>query len=275
MESKYRLTSKDYENLNRKRDYYLAHKHLLPPEIVSNYETAFLVEYTHNSTAIEGNTLSLIETKLLLEDKLSVGGKELREIYEITNHAKAFAYVKRCVTEGRSLDENIVKDIHQFLMENIFPGGIYRNVNVRITGAGFSPPSPNEMYIQIKNFFCDLPFRSDTPTIELAAWIHAEFVRIHPFKDGNGRTSRMIMNYQLMLSGWQPISIPKEERLRYYEALESYAVAGDINPFAAYVAELENKELDNMIAMIEQVAGQDEAYDEQTVDDEDKWTQDI
>ena len=268
----------DYQQLNRKREDYQARKHLLPPEIIRNYEAAFLVEYTHNSTAIEGNTLSLIETKLLLEDKLSVGGKELREIYEITNHAKAFAYVKRCVTEGRSLDENIVKDIHQILMENIFPGGVYRDVNVRISGAGFSPPSPNEMYIQVKNFFYDLPFRSDTrfdtrsdiPTPELAAWIHAEFVRIHPFKDGNGRASRMIMNYQLMLSDWLPISIPKEERLRYYEALESYAVSGDINPFVAYVAELENKELDSMIAMIEQVAGQVEAYDGQPIDDEDE-----
>ena len=79
-----------YNELDRKRVYYQAHKHLLPPETVRNYEDAFLVEYTHNSTAIEGNTLSLIETKLLLEDKLSVGGKELREIYEIIDHAKMF-----------------------------------------------------------------------------------------------------------------------------------------------------------------------------------------
>ena len=246
----------DYDKLCRKRDYYQARKDVLPPEIVRNYEAAFLVEFTHNSTAIEGNTLSMIETKLLLEDKLSVGGKELREIYEITNHAKAFAYVKQCVAEGRTLDENTVKDIHQILMENIFPGGIYRDVNVRISGAGFSPPSPNEMYILVKSFFADLPFKTNMPGLELAAWMHAEFVRIHPFKDGNGRASRMIMNYQLMLSGWLPVSVPKEERLRYYEALEAYAVGGDISPFASFVAELENKELDNMIAMIKQTVGE-------------------
>jgi len=245
----------DYNTLNGKRDYYQAHKHLLPPESVRNYEAAFLVEYTHNSTAIEGNTLSLIETKLLLEDKISVSGKELREIFEVTNHAKAFAYVKQCVAEGRPLDENTVKDIHQILMENIFPGGIYRDVNVRISGAGFSPPSPNEMYIQVKNFFADIPFKTGIPSLELAAWMHAEFVRVHPFKDDNGRVSRMIMNYQLMLSGWLPVSVPKEERLRYYEALEAYAVGEDIHTFAAFVAELENKELDSMIVMIKQAAG--------------------
>jgi Fic family protein len=246
-----------YEELNRKLKYYHAHRHLLPPGAARNYEAVFLVEYTHNSTAIEGNTLSLIETKLLLEDKLSVGGKDLREIYEVTNHAKAFNFVKRRVAESAPLDENTVKDIHQILMENIFPGGIYRDANVRISGAGFRPPSPNEMYVQVKNFFADMPFKSDMPPIELAAWVHAEFVRIHPFKDGNGRIARMIMNYRLMLSGWLPVSVPKEARLRYYETLEAYAVNGDIEPFAAFVSELENQELDNVIEMIGQIAEQD------------------
>jgi Fic family protein len=245
----------DYEKLNQKRKYYQENKHLLSPDVARNHDTAFAIEYAHNSTAIEGNTLSLIETKLLLEDKLSVGGKELREIYEITNHAKAFDFVKRCVAEGRPLDENTVKDIHQIIMENIFPGGIYRDANVRITGAGFRPPSPNEMYAQVKNYFADLPFKIGDPSIKSAAWVHAEFVRIHPFKDGNGRTSRMMMNYQLMQSGWLPVSVPKEERQRYYEALEKHATGGDTEPFAEFVAELENKELDNAIENIEQIAG--------------------
>jgi Fic family protein len=243
----------DYSKINRKLSYYQQNKHLLPKEAVQNYAAAFRVEYTHNSTAIEGNTLSLIETKLLLEDKLSVGGKDLREIFEVTNHAKAYDYVLRSVAEGKPLDENTVKDIHQILMENIFAGGIYRDVNIRITGAAFQPPSPNEMYVQIKNFFAGLPYKTDLPPIELAAWVHAEFVRIHPFRDGNGRASRMIMNSQLMSSGWQPVSVPKEERLRYFEALEAFAVGGDIQPFAAFVAALEEKELDRMIELIGQV----------------------
>jgi Fic family protein len=116
------------------------------------------------------------------------------------------------------------------------------------------------MYFQIKNFFANLPVKSDAPDIEPAAWIHGEFIRVHPFSDGNGRTARMIMNYQLMRSGWLPVSVPKEERQRYYEALEVYAVSGDIQPFAAFIAELEDKELDAVIAMIEQAAGRDEAF---------------
>jgi len=246
----------DYTELNRKYEYYHSNKHLLTPDVISNYEDAFRIEYTHNSTAIEGNTLSLIETKLLLEDKLSVGGKELREIYEITNHDKAFDFVKKCVAEKKTLDENIVKDIHEILTENIFPGGIYRNVNVRITGAGFDPPSPNEMYIRIKNFFVDLKYKKDLHPIEFAAWTHAEFVRIHPFKDGNDRISRMIMNYQLMFFDWLPVSISKENRLDYFNALEDYAVAGNIEHFIYLIAELENKELDKMIEIIQQIAAQ-------------------
>jgi len=174
-----------------------------------------------------------------------VGGKDLRETFEITNHAKAFDYVKKCAADSKPLDENTVKDIHQILMENIFQGGIYRNINVRITGAGFQPPEPNEMYIHVKNFFADMPYKKNMlHPIEFASWTHAEFVRIHPFADGNGRTSRMIMNYQLMSDGWLPVSINKEDRLNYYKTLETYAIDGNLEPFANLTAELEDKELD-------------------------------
>jgi len=91
----------DYNTLQGKRDYLQQNKDSLPEPVLKNYEDTFAVEYTHNSTAIEGNTLSLMETKLVLEDKLSIGGKELREIYEVVNHDKAFAYVKKCVTERK------------------------------------------------------------------------------------------------------------------------------------------------------------------------------
>ena len=157
----------------------------IPKEALESFDKSFDVEYAHNSTAIEGNTLTLIQTKAVLEDGLSVGGKTLREIYEVTNHAKAFRYVKECIAEGKPLNEEIMKDIHALLMENILPGGIYRNVEIRISGAGFKPPVPSEMYRQIKNFFADLPYRTEFNQIELAAWTHAELVRIHPFVDGN------------------------------------------------------------------------------------------
>lgn len=125
---------------------------------LSSYEKDFELTYTHNSTAIEGNTLTLMETKLVLEDEISVGGKELMEIYEIVNHKKAYRYVKKCINEKKQLNETIIKDIHAILTENIIVGGIYRNQEVRISGAGHVPPAGNDMYDQIKNFYVDMIF---------------------------------------------------------------------------------------------------------------------
>ncbi len=239
----------DYDMLCQKREQLSLLCEQLPKEVLQSFDRSFEVEYTHNSTAIEGNTLSLIQTKAILEDGISVGGKTLREIYEVVNHNKAFGFVKKCVTEGKTLDETIIKDIHALLMENILTGGVYRNVEVRISGAKHKPPVPSEMYQQIKNFYADMPYKVKENAIEFAAWTHAEFVKIHPFVDGNGRTSRMIMNYQLLASGFLPVSIAKENRLEYFEALEAYAVEGDLNPFANMIAELEEQRLDEYLGI--------------------------
>lgn len=238
-----------WERLLQKKEQFHQIRERIPKEALESYDRSFDVEYAHNSTAIEGNTLTLVQTKAILEEGISVGGKTLREIYEVTNHAKAFAYVKKRVSEGLPLDESAMKDIHALLMENILTGGVYRNVEVRISGAGFKPPAPGEMYRQVKNFFADLPYRTDLNPIELAAWTHAEFVKIHPFVDGNGRTSRMLMNYQLMIGGFLPVSIAKENRLEYFEALEAYAVGSDLTPFAEMVAALEEARLDEYLAI--------------------------
>lgn len=226
-------------------------KHSIDKITLASYEKDFELTYTHNSTAIEGNTLTLMETKVVLEDGISVGGKALREIYQVVNHKKAYRYIKNCIVNGKKLDENIVKDIHQILTENIIAGGIYRNQEVRISGAGHIPPVGTDMYIQIKNFYADLEWKEQVLNpIEYAAWTHAEFVRIHPFIDGNGRTSRLIMNYQLMSKGFLPISIAKENRLDYYNVLEDYAVNGKLNRFTDLIADLEEIQLDNYIGMI-------------------------
>ena len=239
----------NYQVLMQKKNRYENGKNGFSKISVDSYNNAFEIEYTHNSTAIEGNTLTLMETKVLLEDGLSVGGKNIREIYEVVNHNRTFQYVKQCITDEMQLDEIRMKDIHAMLMNNIIVGGIYRNEEVRIGGAKHIPPAGNEMFIQIKNFFADLPFKKDLNPIELAAWTHAEFVRIHPFVDGNGRTSRLLTNYQLMSNGFLPVSIAKENRLDYYNALEIYAVEKRLEPFANMIAELEEEQLDKFLGM--------------------------
>ena len=207
----------NWELLLQKKEQLDQIRNTLPKEALESFDRSFDIEYAHNSTAIEGNTLTLIQTKAILEDGLSVGGKTIREIYEVANHAKAFTYVKKRIAEGIS--------------------------------GGFRPPSPNEMYRQIKDFFADLPYRTDSNAVELAAWTHAEFVKIHPFVDGNGRTSRMLMNYQLMAQGFLPVSIAKEDRLEYFDALEAYAVSGNLIPFTDLIAALEEVRLDEYLSI--------------------------
>ena len=242
----------DYQELFRKKELYSRCRASTPEFTTVTFDQAFEIEYTHNSTAIEGNTLSLIETKVLLEDGISIGGKALREIYEAVNHRKAFRYVKECIGKGLPLDEAKVKDIHALLMENIQVGGVYRNAQVYISGAQHMPPSPQLMYQQVKEFYADLSWKGrELNPVELAAWIHAEFVKIHPFTDGNGRTSRLIMNYQLMTDGFPPVSIAKEDRLEYFKTLEAYAVEGNLQPFAELVAGLVDRQMERYIALSE------------------------
>ena len=240
----------DYQRILEKKNKYENNKSKISSVTLSSYEKDFELKFTHNSTAIEGNTLTLMETKVVLEDGVSIGGKSLREIYEVINHKKAYEYVKKCIAENKPLTENIVKDLHAILTENIIVGGIYRNQEVRISGAGFTPPAGNEMYMQIKGFYEELNNKSDLNLIELAAWTHAEFVRIHPFIDGNGRTSRLLMNYQLLSYGFLPVSIDKETRLEYYNSLEEYAVNGNLQPFADLIADLEEKHLDEYLKLL-------------------------
>lgn len=242
-----------YSKLLQKREIYQNRKTSISDLTLASYEQAFEIEYTHNSTAIEGNSLTLLETKLVLEDGISVGGKTLREIYEQVNHQKAFHYVKACIAQRLALDEAVIKEIHHILMENILEGGVYRSVNVYISGAQHTPPSPQEILRQLRVFYENLPVKKmQLNLIELAAWTHAEFVKIHPFPDGNGRTSRMLMNYQLMANGFAPVSISKESRLAYYHALEVYETEGYLAPFADMIADLEEQQLDRYAAMIEQ-----------------------
>lgn len=236
-----------YAEIYKKQQIYAERLGKIDPVLKKKMERSFEIEFAHNSTAIEGNTLTLMETKLILEDGISVGEKPLREIYEVVNHQKAFEYAKTCISKGLSLSGKIIKDIHQIICENIFTGGIYRSQPVYITGAQHIPPTGERMLDDLKNFFRDLENRDFPCPIELAAWTHAQFVKIHPFIDGNGRTSRMIMNYQLLQKIYPPVSISALEKFKYYDALEIYAVKGDLEPFKDLIASLILKELDKYI----------------------------
>lgn len=244
------------EQLEQKKQLYLKKKEVVKqkPFVMQAYEDEFVVRFTHDTTAIEGNTMTMKETRDLILFDRTPGGKELREVFEQINSKKAFSYVVRELKKGKELNEVIIQNVHKQLVENIFPGGMYRQSDVYIQGARHECPPYQKLPELLKNFyqelesknqFCTMP-ESNIDPFELAIWTHAEFVGIHPFRDGNGRTSRLIMNYQLMKHNYLPVNIPFEKRMEYYKALDEYHCDGNISSFRNLVFEQEIKEMDTI-----------------------------
>lgn len=211
----------------------------LPSEIVKNLQEDLIVRWTYHSNAIEGNTLTLLETKVVLEG-ITVGGKALREHFEAINHRNAIYYVEDIIKKQESFSEWQIRNIHQLILKNIDDdnAGRYRQQNVLISGATTTPPDYTLLNDKMAQFVDWYNTEADQlHAIELAAKVHADFVGIHPFIDGNGRTSRLLMNLELMKAGYPPCVIKVENRLAYYEALDQWMAHGKTEPFVQLVAD--------------------------------------
>lgn len=233
------------EKIDQKKEL-LDSKRPLPSYTVKSIRENLLLEWTYNSNAIEGNTLTLQETKVVLEG-ITIGGKTLREHLEVINHREAILYVEEIVEKGEELSEWQVKNIHKLVLKGISDeyAGVYRNQNVIISGAKHTPPDfmivPDEMKEFINWYEKEA---HELHPIERAAYVHGIFVGIHPFVDGNGRTARLLMNLELMKSGYPPIVIRAENRLEYYSALDKAHTTSDYNDFNKLVAEEVERSID-------------------------------
>lgn len=202
---------------------------------------ALEIEYTYESNRIEGNTLTLQETALVVEKGLTIGGKPLREHLEAINHIHAIEYVKEIVREQLPLDRSVLLNIHRLILQGIdnANAGIYRKVQVLISGSKHTPPPPYKVADYMEDFFAWYDaHRAILHPIVLAAEVHERVVSIHPFTDGNGRTGRLLMNLILLQHGY-PLAILKGDtasRLQYYHALELAQTEADKQPFIDLVA---------------------------------------
>lgn len=210
----------------------------LPPNTVASLREKMMLEWTYHSNAIEGNTLTLRETKVVLEG-ITVGGKSLREHLEATNHRDAIVYVEDIVAKQETLSEWQIKNIHSLIMKGIVQeeAGRYRRENVVISGASTTPPDFLHLDREMQQLIHWHEQSAPTNVIERAAELHARFVKVHPFVDGNGRTGRLLMNFELMKEGYPPAVIRKEDRLAYYDALDEACLAGDHGPITDLVAD--------------------------------------
>ncbi len=213
----------------------------------------FAVEWTYNSNAIEGNTLTLNETRLVIERGLTVKGKSLREHFEATNHKTAIECLEGLARIKEPLTEENVKKMHAIILRSIndTEAGIYRNVRVRILGAVFTPPDPVKISRLISELFKWLNSAKMHP-VELAALAHYKLVRIHPFSDGNGRVSRLLMNLILMRCGFPPAVVLNTDRKKYYDRLKK-ADRGNESPFADLMAQAVERSLDLYLEALEPV----------------------
>ena len=196
----------------------------LPPIALQKIIESISLEWTYNSNGIEGNTLNLIETQLVLQEGITIKGKSLKEHFETKNHETALNYLFKIVAPEYEINIKDILTMHSYILRSIEDdfAGRYRSWGVRITGANFTPPNAlkvSELMDALLAFALDNPLHLNI--IELTAIFHHKFVWIHPFFDGNGRTARLAMNLLLMGKGFPPAIILKNDRKKYYAALNA------------------------------------------------------
>jgi Fic family protein len=207
-------------------------------------QESFRVSITYNSNAIEGNTLSLSETKLVVQEGLTVGGKSMKEHLEAVNHAHAIDFVSSLV-EKPHIQEMDVLNLHALILDRIDPqnAGFYRRTAVRITGTDYSPPNAQKIPEQMKEVYRLLNTKTEQP-IQTASEVHQRFVDIHPFIDGNGRTARLLLNLYLMRNNYPPAIILKTERKKYISTIIRSRAEADASIFANFLARAVERSLD-------------------------------
>lgn len=210
----------------------------------------FMVEYTYNSNAIEGNTLTLRETEMVLRG-LTVDQKPLKDHLEVVGHKDAFYFVVDLVKEKAEITESVIKQIHSLVLaDKPRDKGVYRKIPVRIMGAHHEPVQPYliepKMYELLQDYNKD-----DRNIAEKLAEFHIRFEGIHPFIDGNGRTGRLLINLELMKAGYPPIDIKFTDRKRYYDAFDAYYVKKDLSAMTKLFAEYLNARLTEYLKIFE------------------------
>ena len=194
----------------------------LPYIALKNLRESMTLEWTYNSNSIEGNTLTLQETKMVIEEGFTIKGKSLREHFEAVNHQDAIDFVRSLASGDYVLTDVDILTVHGLVLQKIEKdfAGRYRNSGVRISGANFVPPNA----LKIDDFIAELvdwANASALDTVVKSCIFHHRFVWIHPFFDGNGRTVRLIFNLLLMKEGYPPAIILKNDRKKYYDALNA------------------------------------------------------
>lgn len=248
-DGRYRSSESLLEMIDRKKEELDSRRPLTEGE-VARLNEEFIVEYTYNSNAIEGNTLTLRETDLVLRG-LTIDKKPLKDHMEAVGHKEAFDYVSELVKEQVPLSEHIIKQIHYLVLaDKREDRGVYRRVPVRIMGAQHEPAQPYLIQPQMEQLLQRYAESTEHIVPRLARF-HIEFEGIHPFIDGNGRAGRLLVNLELMKAGFPPIDIKFTDRLAYYDAFDEYHMKHDLSAMEKLFAGYINERLDMYLRILQ------------------------
>ncbi len=208
----------------------------------------FKIEFTYDSNAIEGSTVTLDETYAIVNGKVTIGGKSTKEYLDTVNHADAFDFLLNIVKDKYDFDERLIKEIHSIVLANEREHkGTYRKIPARV--GSYLPTDSLNIQTEIDNLLSDYT-KNSAHIIEKISIFHLMFECIHPFVDGNGRTGRLLMNFELMRNGFPPINIKFQDKDRYYNCFIEYQKTGSPNSMIQLVTELLEIELNRYLSFV-------------------------
>ena len=228
----------------------------LNAEALAKIQQSLEIEYTFESNSIEGNTLTLQETALIINEGVTIGGKSMREHLEVINHAQAIEFIKEIATNDIEISERIIREIHAIVLHGINKeqAGKYRDVPVMIVGSRHIPPQPYLILPQMEEFIRQYKQmeQDNVHPVLIAAFLHDELVKTHPFIDGNGRTSRLLMNLYFLSKGYTLVSLKSdnEAKIAYYTALEQSHTENKRDAFNLFVVQSVIRSLENYLKII-------------------------
>ena len=248
VDRRYKSTESLLDMIDRKKKELDARRPLTEGE-VERLGEQFIVEYTYNSNAIEGNTLTLRETDMVLRG-LTINQKPLKDHLEAVGHKEAFEFVSELTKNNVPISESIIKQIHYLVLaDKKDDRGVYRRVPVRIMGAKHEPVQPYLIQPQMEQLMINYAESTEHIVTKLARF-HIEFENIHPFIDGNGRTGRLLVNFELMKAGFPPIDIKFTDRIAYYNAFDEYHVKQNLAAMEKLFAGYINERLDMFLEIL-------------------------
>lgn len=248
-----------YQNRFQDNDEYKAKIDTFRPlseQILAQLKAYFKISLTYSSNAIEGNSLTLNETKIIIEDGITIGGKSVREHLEVIGHSEAYDILFEFAS-NKTITENDILKLHHLFYKHIDENkaGAYRDCNILITGSEFELPKHDKVPALMKQFASEIPQKQEEMhPIAFCAWLHERLVSIHPFVDGNGRCARLLMNLALIQSRYNIATIPPIVRNDYIFGLQEAQLKNNDEPFVNFISEMVLESQKEYLRIIERLS---------------------